>query len=625
MALDELKARIKDAPISAIVAHYVPLVKKGTSLVAKCPFHNDKNPSMHVSDSKGLFRCFACNTGGDAITFVEKFRRVEFIEALQDISKILGLNFDDYQNKRERSPKEAMGHKVLNKTMQLYRKIATSNGAEAFSNFLDKRKLKSETATEFSVGIVVGNSPLTHYLQTIKDQKERDLATSVAIELNLLKRDEKDQHLYDAFRDRVMFPIWDQMGQVVGFGGRALDNNHHAKYLNSRESFLFNKKNILYGFHLAKAHIRERNAVFIVEGYMDQIAMYQAGFKNTIAIMGVGLSPHMITMLKNLTQNIYLALDNDDAGMLAMQRLSPLFLEQDLIPFHLSFAPHKDPDEFLTHESALLLTERIEKSPRFIDIELHNLIPKEIPELYDQKLRILHQAFKLLSPLRTNLEATERVIDLSKKLGLKSGPDQIIKNYEAHLKTFDEKKVYHPPKEEKLIEAPTERELVPETPKTAPLQKVESQLLSEITMHPELLLHGDIATLLDLVGNNDVKQFVSRLRNIIYEIDDSEYTSVVTNLIALERLPLEIREVVGASLFRYQETKLNETVVSRLVTDFRRKLEEERLKRRKDELKSLHQNAQSADETNFIMSELLRVEQELQVMKSPRKNSQGSH
>nr|MBP9681195.1 DNA primase [Bacteriovorax sp.] len=421
MSLDELKLKIKEeVPISSVIGNYIPIKKSGSSMISLCPFHSDSKPSMHINDSKKIFKCFACDAAGDAIAFVMKYRNLDYVDALKEICQKQGINFDSYQEEKKSNPKMDMAKKILTKTAQLYRRTATTHRFSPYDEFIKKRGLNEEIAALYSLGFSPAKNSICDYLSSIPNEKERTFALSIAEELGLIKRDRHNQEShYDTFRDRIIFPIWDQFGQVIGFTSRAIREDQKAKYMNSIDSFVFNKRNILYGFHLAKNAIRDKDAVILVEGNMDQIALYNNGFQNTVAVMGIALGTHSLERLIGITKNIYLALDTDNAGFTAMERINRQLATHGVVAKYLEFSPEKDPDEFLQKQGPLAFQEKLDNALPAFDILLNKMIPEKLPEVLDRKLEILNHAFEMMSPLRSHLAATERVVSLAKRLGLK--------------------------------------------------------------------------------------------------------------------------------------------------------------------------------------------------------------
>ena len=425
MSFEDLKDRIKESPVSVVLGHYMSLSKKGANLEGLCPFHPDTKPSLKVNDTKGMYKCFVCGAGGDAITFVKDFKRVDFVEALKEIAGVLGLPFEEFQKEKKKNPKVEMAFRVLNASSRLYRKIAKETPPEIYEQFVEKRKLSPESIEAFQIGYAPGHNVFYQYLQTIP-AADRDLALSVAKEIGIIRYNENRNSTYDFYRDRVMFPIHDHGGQIRGYSSRAVLPDQVPKYLNSGESFIFDKGSILFGFHLGKNSIRQTDQAILVEGNMDVIIMHQFGFLQTVGTMGTALSDHSVKLLTNMTKNIYLALDSDAAGKKAMLRINADFMSLGVLPKFLSFDPHKDPDEFLLSEGRLALIERIEKAPIYLDVLISELMPEKIPENLEHKLNTLHRVFDLVAPLKEHLYASERIVSIAKVLGLKSDPKTIL-------------------------------------------------------------------------------------------------------------------------------------------------------------------------------------------------------
>ena len=641
MSLDDLKQKIKEEiPISAVIGPYLSIKRSGSAMVSLCPFHGDTKPSMNINDSKKIFKCFACGAAGDAITFVMKHRSLDYIEALKEICQKQGINFESYQEERKVNPRMEMAKKILTRAALLYRKIGSSNQFTAYSNFIKNRGLDLEIATTYSLGFAPNKSSITDYLKSIPDPKEREFAISMALDIGLIRKDKNNPEAqYDTFRDRIIFPIWDQFGQVVGFTSRSIRDDQKAKYMNSVESFIFNKSNILYGFHLAKNAIREKDSVILVEGNMDQIALYHNGFLNTVAVMGVALGNSSLERILALTKNVYLALDSDRAGFIAMERINKQLAEKGVVAKYLDFSPQKDPDDYLKIHGAIALQEKIENAIPAIDVLLNNLIPEKLPEVLDRKLEILHKAFDVVTPLRFDLSATERVVALAKRLGLKAEPSQIIKNYEDHLSKLTEKPKFIQPK--KVVsndEGPTynDEDFIPHedhgdhespfdievSPPDLFLSKMERLLLQEVVQLPALLNMDKMNEILDLVTNDEVKKYIGKIRRITMEVDDREYESVVLNLTNTSEYSIDLREVVTSAFYNYKPKDADKKTKSRILFDLKNKLHTEQLKNKKEEIKKLQQACDSQEEMTALLNRLTEIEKTIQMIKNlkPERN-----
>ncbi len=624
-SIDELISRIKDIPISEIIGRYVHTVKKGTQTLAVCPFHDDHSPSLTVNDQRGMWFCFVDNMGGDAIKFVRLYRNLDFMDALRDICDKLGWNFDDYHQERKASPKVEMGKKLLSTAAKLYRKLAETGKHPAFNDFLSKRGLSQETAQVYQLGFAPNARALFDYLCSIKEEKERGFALQVAEEVGLIKKSTYgEKSHYDTFRDRIMFPIWDHFGQVIGFTSRSTSDDIKPKYLNSLDSFLFNKKNLLYGLHLAKSMIRQKDSVLIAEGNMDQVALFKNGFENSVAIMGVALGESSLIKVLSLSKNVILCLDNDLAGWKAGTRINSQFMNQGVTPLFLNLGEHKDPDEFLCAEGPVSMQKLIDEAKPFIDIEIEKLMPEPIPALSERKLEILQKVFEVISPLKNTLSATERAVTWAKRLGLQSDSSSIIKSYTDFLEGSQRVKVAAPHKiesEELLEVGELERGKVRIDRK---LTSVETSLLQELVQHPELLLNDEITELLDFVGNIDVKEYILKLKDLMYEIDESEYPSVVSTLMNQDNLSAEITAVAGGALYRYRRTSLDEKVALQMIADIKKRLQVQQLKEEKNSLKLEQAQAQTQEEQQRVLTELLEIDKKISQVRATPKGKKKS-
>ncbi len=637
-SIEEVKNQIKDTPISSVINFYYPITKRGGSYEAVCPFHSDTKPSLKISDSKGVYKCFACGAAGDAIKFVTDYKNLDFIEAVKDIAGNLGLQVDELQ-KKQANPKYDMGLRVLSSAYKLYKKVAKDSRPENFKNFLVKRNLNEESVDNFGLGYAPGNNSFNSYLNSIKNPKDKDFAIKIAKEIGIIRDSYKGPGQYDFFRDRVVFPIWDHSGNVRGFSSRAVREDQKPKYLNSGESFIFDKGNILYGFNIAKNNIRQKDAVIVVEGNMDVVVLHQFGFNNSVGTMGVAFSENSARLLTNMTKNIYLAMDSDDAGMSGMERTNKILMDKGILAKYVSFAPVKDPDDFLNEYGRLELDKRINDAPTFVDFKIGVLIPDPVPQATDRKLEVLKSIFELLSPLGASLIAKEYAIKSSKSLGLRSSEDDIIQAYNQFLDEQSQQKSRYkkpapkpkpaavqtyeqppmpqephyaeydgpPPDMMENIAGYENAAFVQELPTTsnAPT-KMEKKLVEELITHPECLESNQITEMLDFIGHSEVQQLVQWLKKIYLEIDDSDYESFIRSKLE-EPMDAEIKNVIASGLFNSNKLKLNPTVVEKMLKDFKTRLQNEQLIKHKEVLIAKQKNAVTDEESIQLLGEIQQV------------------
>jgi DNA primase len=619
----QLRDQIKQAPISQIVGHYIPLKRSGSALVGLCPFHPDSKPSMSVNDQRGLFRCWACNTGGDAISFVKDYKKLDFIEAMRECANILGISADELNRERKKNPKLELAFRVLNFANKLYINIAGQKPMH-FQQYVEKRGLSDDSIQQFQIGYAPGNNQLMQQFDKIPSDHQ-SAAKQMARELNLVRVSEGGRP-YDFYRDRIVFPIHDHSGQVRGFSCRAVLENQQPKFLNSSDSFAFHKASILYGYHLAKNAIRQQDHVFLVEGNMDVVMMHQYGFTNTVGTMGIALSESSLRLLNNMTKNIILAMDSDTAGVKAMTQINSAFMEHGVLPRYLSFDPAKDPDEFLRAHGRLQLIERVEKAPRFIDWLLEKTIPKPIPETTDRKLQVLAEVFELLSPLKESLEATERVISTAKTLRLSSDSASLIEQFKTSLKKSETPQrpsqvvpQAHENKEEDLgeeTESSADAKLHPiALAEIPPMLSMERIILKSLITHPECLLRPQLHEILVHITHPEVKELIHWLVKIYLEIDEQEYISIISNEVFSESYGREIKNLAAEALEEYHAEALNEKVLTRLMQDMLMRMKVEQMRQKRKELTERQKQCETQDEVVFYMQEITKIDRELQELK----------
>jgi len=345
--------RVRDATdIVRLIGEHVALKSKGRELVGLCPFHNDKNPSMNVVPGKQIFHCFVCGTGGDAFSFVQKFHKMEFREALEYLAERAGITLTRHQRPAGDGPAPISRGDVLhaNATGAEFFKaiLAHPEHGKAAREVIAKRRIAPEMVAKFSLGA----SP-DRWDGLITTVQHKRLDPKAFFEAGLFKKRESSEGAYDAFRNRVMFPIHDQIGRVIAFGARKIRDEDEPKYLNSPETRVFNKSGTLYALHHAAKAIQAERTAIITEGYTDVIACHQAGFCNAVATLGTALTREHASVLRRLCDRVILLFDGDEAGQRAADRAVEVFFGEDLdvaIATLNRFTDAKDPDELLKRE-----------------------------------------------------------------------------------------------------------------------------------------------------------------------------------------------------------------------------------------------------------------------------------
>ena len=349
-----------------IVSGYVKLQKKGSNYFGLCPFHNEKSPSFSVSPSKQMYYCFGCGAGGNAITFLMEYENYSFPEALQVLADRAGVELP-----KEEMTKEARAQADLRATLLEINKLAANyfyyqlkqpQGKLGY-DYLTGRKLSDATILHFGLGFANKTSDdLYRYL------KSKGYKDEILKETGLVSIEERGTH--DKFWNRVMFPIMDVNNRVIGFGGRVMGDGA-PKYLNSPETRLFDKSRNLYGLNYARSS--RKKYMVICEGYMDVIAMHQAGFTNAVASLGTAFTSQHAMLIKRYTDQVILTYDSDGAGVKAALRAIPILKEVGISCKVLNMKPYKDPDEFIKNMGAEAFQERIDQAQNSFLFEIEVL------------------------------------------------------------------------------------------------------------------------------------------------------------------------------------------------------------------------------------------------------------
>ena len=336
---------IQNTSIVEVVSEYLPLTRKGNSYFGVCPFHDDKNPSMSVSDSVRMFNCFSCNTKGNVITFVAKYENISFDQATIKLAERIGLKINT--NISKEAQKQERLENIMDEAAKFY-SFYLLNSEEGVSalKYLHDRGISDEIIDKFRIGLAPSLSDGLYNFLIIKGFSELDL-----IELGLVKQGDNNK-IHDIFRLRVMFPLASNSGKIVGFSGRIYTSSNQAKYINSNENVIFHKGEVLYNMHNAALPARQLDKIYLFEGFMDVIAAYRAGIKNGVATMGTALTKEHINSILSITKNIVLCFDGDEAGIKAMRRSAKMLSSFNIIPEAVVLPNNQDPDEYIKEYGA---------------------------------------------------------------------------------------------------------------------------------------------------------------------------------------------------------------------------------------------------------------------------------
>jgi DNA primase len=390
--LEEIKTRID---IVDFISEYVQLRKSGQNFKALCPFHSEKTPSFMVNPSKQIFHCFGCGVGGDVVSFLMKHENIPFNEALHNIAKKAGIDLREFKFDKEHTEKRDRILQINREAMNYF--IKNLKGSEKAKTYLRKRGIEEDSLKGFSIGYATAERD-----GLIKHVKKMGYSDSVIKEAGLAVSYEKGSR--DIFRERIIFPIFNNQGDTVAFGGRVLDDSL-PKYLNSPETGVFKKGETLFGLNLAKEEIRRKGYSLIVEGYLDTIVCHQYGFKNTVAPLGTALTSKQLQRLKPLTGRIVLVFDNDNAGVAAAKRSLTILFENNFRAKVLLLPEGEDPDSFLRKEGSQPFKKMLSNAMSVIEFL--------VVTSKSDKIDTVREALEMISNINDLIIADELLVELS--------------------------------------------------------------------------------------------------------------------------------------------------------------------------------------------------------------------
>lgn len=545
MALDEelVKSVLKATDIVKVVSSYLNVTKKGKNYVAVCPFHDDTNPSLSINPEKQIFKCFVCGTGGTAISFVQKYERINFIDAVKKVADFSGyhdprLDTKTYVKKVDET-KTPLYKCLHDLTLYYQYALNTPEGKDGLDYF-EKRHLDNTLRSKFLLGYAFNDGKATvqflqskgHSLKTIED-------IGIASMLN--------GSYFDKNQGRVIFPICDEDGNVVGYSARRIKDGPEAKYVNSPETKLFHKSSILYNYHIAKERARINGYIYVCEGFMDVFALAKIGIDSAVAIMGTALTNEHIAMLRKLNAEIRLCLDGDLPGQTAMMKASKQLADAGLnCRIVNNQNSPKDPDEILNQDGEDALRSYLNNLTGRIDFALNYYQNTNTLKTNDQKKQLIKQFLPILLSLKSALDIDNYLRKLS-----------TITGYDVEsLRDLLEKA-----RQQKIVERdPVEvmRDFHPERKMLRRLELAERELLYQMINNPSAVAYYEekvecfydevyrrIANfIVDYANNNPEFSAIDLISAL--EIADEEnkdgLTNEVTNLFLEKNHPKECTE-----------------------------------------------------------------------------------
>ena len=435
--IEEIRER---ADIVNIISDYVGLRKRGKNYLGSCPFHSEKTPSFTVSQEKQFFHCFGCGEGGNVYSFLMKIENIGFLESVKLLADKLGIPFDapnvKQQDSASRDEKKVV-FEIMEAACKFYCDFLASS--ERGKDYIKSRDLKKEAIEQFRIGFAPDSWDSLYKHLAKKGFLPKDIEKAGLI----LQKEGQTSH-YDRFRNRLMFPIFDLKGNVVAFGARSLDGlpagqaGSEPKYLNSPDTPIYSKGNIIYGLNFSKDEIKLKDKVYIIEGYMDFISCYMAGIKNIAASSGTAITTNQAKLLQRYSSNITLVFDSDSAGLMAAERSIELLNESGILVKIASLKGEKDPDEIIKKEGKEKLIEMLETPLPWMQFKIERIVGRHDTKTIEGRSKAAKEIANMLSKEKDAVIRNEYAKIACIKLNI--DPDVMLQ--EMRRSSYSEKSPY---------------------------------------------------------------------------------------------------------------------------------------------------------------------------------------
>ncbi len=420
MANDQVEQVKGKVDIVEIIGERVALKKAGRHFKGLCPFHSEKSPSFIVSPERQSFKCFGCQEGGDILTFLQKYDGMSFLESLESLAKRVGITLESYRPTSQDSYRKRL-LELMSMASEYYHYLLTKHksGEEAMS-YLKSRGINSESITQFNLGYAPNQwRSVSDFLILKKKYNPEELESAgLVIRKQEIGTSNQSEHYYDRFRGRVMFPLKDHKGVVVGFSGRTLSSEPtEAKYINSPETQLYSKSRMLYGLWENREYIRKADEIVLVEGELDVIPSWQAGVKHVAAIKGSAFTAEQAQLIMRFTRNITISLDADQAGQVAVKRAVTLADTMDMSIKVVQITGGKDPGD-VASSAATTWREMVKRATPYLDFLIASATSRHDAKTGSGAKLIADEVVPVLAQVTNSVVRAHYVTDLAKRLGV---------------------------------------------------------------------------------------------------------------------------------------------------------------------------------------------------------------
>ena len=405
---EEIAAVRNRADIAEVIGHYLPLVKKGRSVTCVCPFHDDHNPSLSISQEKQIYKCFVCGAGGNVFTFVQNYENISFPEAVARVAELTGtpLSFDPAALKTPADPRKAALYKVLQETIRYTHYQLSAQAGIPVRKYLQERGIDEAVIEKFEIGWNGPGDELLRFLKA-KGYSEQDMVAGNVVRLS-------ESGLHDVFASRITFPIHDSLGNPIGFTARSMDPQATSKYINTTETPIYVKGRTLFNYHRAKPAARRENRILLCEGVTDVLAMDRAGIENAVATLGTACTREQLRLLRQCSTHLTFCYDGDQAGRNATYKAGQLALEAGFEVGVVVNATGLDPDEIVRQQGPQQLQQMCRKEQMWMEFVLDYLSSRYDLENYSEKKEFARLAAEQIRKLSDDFDRQNLPVSCSR-------------------------------------------------------------------------------------------------------------------------------------------------------------------------------------------------------------------
>lgn len=421
----------RSVDIVDVVSSYIPLIQKGKNYFGVCPFHDDNNPSMSVSKEKQIFTCFSCGASGNVFKFIMDYENITFMEALKKCADLAGITLSvNIKTKSDNYSKHKELYEIYDIAKKFYQNNINTAGAKEAKNYLNNRNLDENVIKEFGIGLALKNREMLTKLLLNKKYNQKDLIRSGLVIQN-------DNGLTDIYYDRIMFPLEDLTGKIVGFSGRVYNGDKNFKYINTKETEIFKKGEILYNYFRAKESARQKGYVVVMEGFMDVIRAYTIGITNVVATMGTAVTKNQAMTIKKMAKEVILCFDGDEAGAKATSSCADELIKIGVNPKIIRLEENLDPDEFIQKYGKDKFLSKINNPINLMDFKMTYLKSGKNINSSEDMASYVNQVIKELEKIDDEVlrEITLKKISLEANLDIEFLKERLKKTEKTDNKT----------------------------------------------------------------------------------------------------------------------------------------------------------------------------------------------